>query len=233
MALIHYLMAAESGFASAQFNVAYLCEQNPVSSNHIYTHSYNYIFLSHDNYALPFVLYHHRVSQKAGRWVELNGPSSRLWVQYFLIMAAAKEINDLSHWQWVILLLTYSSDACQSPVKGVVGICFSKKGQCYALSVGIWYENWQNFLSVSVVTFICFSPQGGFLTQVSVKQCMLRYYNLTVQSQDPDVYGNWHKIIHQHVFLSNFVSTAAMSGVMYYNVPSNLCLIMIFVSQLW
>ncbi|XP_041918997.1 protein sel-1 homolog 3 isoform X1 [Alosa sapidissima] len=29
MALIHYLMAAESGFASAQFNVAYLCEQNP------------------------------------------------------------------------------------------------------------------------------------------------------------------------------------------------------------
>ncbi|XP_062408605.1 protein sel-1 homolog 3 [Sardina pilchardus] len=29
MALIHYLMAAESGFASAQFNMAYLCEQNP------------------------------------------------------------------------------------------------------------------------------------------------------------------------------------------------------------
>ncbi|XP_010891169.3 protein sel-1 homolog 3 isoform X2 [Esox lucius] len=29
MALLHFLMAAESGFAVAQFNVAYLCEQNP------------------------------------------------------------------------------------------------------------------------------------------------------------------------------------------------------------
>ncbi|KAL0973423.1 hypothetical protein UPYG_G00203400 [Umbra pygmaea] len=29
MALLYYLMAAESGFAAAQFNVAYLCEQNP------------------------------------------------------------------------------------------------------------------------------------------------------------------------------------------------------------
>ena len=31
MALLYYMMAAESGFAAAQFNVAYLCEQNPVS----------------------------------------------------------------------------------------------------------------------------------------------------------------------------------------------------------
>lgn len=29
MALLYYMMAAESGFAAAQFNVAYLCEQNP------------------------------------------------------------------------------------------------------------------------------------------------------------------------------------------------------------
>lgn len=29
--LLYYMMAAESGFAVAQFNVAYLCELNPVS----------------------------------------------------------------------------------------------------------------------------------------------------------------------------------------------------------
>lgn len=31
MSLLYYMMAAEAGYAAAQFNVAYLCEQNTVS----------------------------------------------------------------------------------------------------------------------------------------------------------------------------------------------------------
>lgn len=31
MSLVYYLMAAEAGYAAAQFNAAYICEENGVS----------------------------------------------------------------------------------------------------------------------------------------------------------------------------------------------------------
>ncbi|XP_031429173.1 protein sel-1 homolog 3 [Clupea harengus] len=37
--------------------------------------------------------------------------------------------------------------------------------------------------------YLCEQNPGGFLTQAFVKQCMLRYYNLTIQSQDPDAHA--------------------------------------------
>lgn len=34
--LLYYMMAAEAGFAAAQFNVAYLCEQNMVRYTNVH-----------------------------------------------------------------------------------------------------------------------------------------------------------------------------------------------------
>ena len=129
MALVYYLMAAESGFASSQFNVAYLCEQNPVSSFNLQLH-------------LQFC--HMRCTY--------------LHLLYIVILECMTTVFCLYGW-------------------GVTGIRAS------------W-----NFLT----EYRYCSPQGGFLTQAFVKQCMLRYYNLTIQSQDPDAHGNWLKITSGH-----------------------------------
>lgn len=53
-ALIWFLMAAESGFATAQFNVAYLCEHNPVSLQKCLKNN-AFVILKPYNEFVPFI----------------------------------------------------------------------------------------------------------------------------------------------------------------------------------
>lgn len=85
MSLLYYMVAAEAGYAPAQFNVAYLCEQHTVSS-------------------------------------------------------------------CSIILLLFPSYFCHSLIS-------------------------------------CFCLQSGVLDMELASNCMWRFYNLTIQSENPDTYG--------------------------------------------